>query len=197
MASAPIQPVESAPRIAALPMEAMRQQWLDILARIPGDGLKGKGFPRNVLGMIMHNPETFGPFLEYWVSSKSLMGLSVREQELVILRMASLFRSTYVWKHHVPVAKEFGCTDAEIEATRVGVYGSIASARERSLLELTDEMVERRTVGPQAWAENRPNLADRDVVDLVSLVSQYVFFALMNNTFQVQVEPALDDVISL
>jgi len=175
-------------------MESMRPEWLAILSRIPGDGLKGSGFPRNVLGTIMHNPETFGPFLEYWVSSKSLMSLTVREQELVILRMARLYGSNYVWKHHVPVAKEFGVHDGQIDAVRDGDYAIFESAKERALLTLTDEMMERRTITRSAWDEHRGALSDREVVDLVSLISQYVFFALMNNAIQVTVEEPLRDV---
>jgi hypothetical protein len=70
------------------------------LARIPGDGLKGEGFPRNVLGIIVHTSDTFGPFMNYWVACKLNMGLSVREQEVVILRMVVLSTNDYVWKHH-------------------------------------------------------------------------------------------------
>ncbi len=68
-------------------MEAMQADWLATLARIPGEGLKGKYAPVHVLGTLMHNPRTMGPFLDYWVTSKLEMAYSVREQELVILRM--------------------------------------------------------------------------------------------------------------
>jgi alkylhydroperoxidase family enzyme len=109
-------PNEPHARIAPIPSTEFHADWLATLARIPGDGLKGAGFPRNVLGTIAHDPETFGPFLEYWVSCKSRFSLTVREQELVILRMACLYGSNYVWKHHVPVAREFGISEAEIAA---------------------------------------------------------------------------------
>ena len=94
-------------------VDSMRPEWLEILQRIPGDGLKGKYAPRNVLGMLMYNPDTLGPFLDYWVTSKQKMGLTVREQELVILRMALHYDCNYVWKHHVPVALEFGINQTE------------------------------------------------------------------------------------
>ncbi len=51
------------------------------------------------------------PFLEYWVTSKSEMGFSVREQELIILRMGVLYQYDYVWMHHVPVDREFGVSE--------------------------------------------------------------------------------------
>mgnify|MGYP003343036014 FL=1 len=168
-----LQPTESTSRFEPRPVEAMRDEWLATLARIPGDGLKGAGAPRHVLGMLMHSPDTFGPFLEYWVTCKEKMALSVREQELVILRMGCLYRSNYVWKHHVPVGREFGVTDAELDAVRTGRYDSFPG-RERSLLAFTDELVEQRTIRAERWAADRGTLTEVDVVDLIGLVAQYV-----------------------
>lgn len=188
-----IHPTESESRITPRPTCEMREEWREILGRIPGDGLKGEGFPHNVLGVIMHNEDTFGPFMDYWVTCKLKMGLSVREQELVILRMGCLYRSNYVWKHHVPVGREFGVTDAELDALREANFDGFVS-REASLLALTDEIVDQRTIGAGAWADHKQNLSDRDLVDLVHLISQYVLFAVMNNAMQVQVEASLKDV---
>jgi alkylhydroperoxidase family enzyme len=163
---------------------------LGTLERIPGDGLKGAGFPRNVLGELLHSPELLAPFLEWWVSAKSAMALTVREQELVILRMGCLYASDYVWKHHVPVGREFGISDDELAAIRSGSFAGFGE-RERVLLELTEEMVNRRTVSAASWAQYGQRLPARDLVDLIALISQYVLFALANNVLQVQLEPAL------
>ena len=192
-----VNPTEPVARVAPISADEMRPDWLATLARIPGDGLKGAGFPRNVLGTVAHNPDTFGPFLEFWVTCKSKFALTVREQELVILRMAVLYRSNYVWKHHVPVGHEFGVNDAELDAIRDGDFARFSRPRERALLALTDELVEERTVRADAWAAHASALTRKDLVDLVSLVAQYVFFALMNNAFQVEVEAPLAEVRGL
>jgi alkylhydroperoxidase family enzyme len=189
----PLHPTEPASRFEPRPVETMRDDWLATLARIPGDGLKGAGFPRHVLGMLMHSPDTFGPFLEYWVTCKEKMALSVREQELVILRMGCLYRSNYVWKHHVPMGREFGVSEAELDAVRTGRYDGFPE-RERSILALTDELVEQRTIRAERWAADRGPLREVDVVDLIALVAQYVLFSLMNNALQVQIEASLGDV---
>lgn len=184
-------PDEAQCRIAPIATEDLQPEHLAILARIPGQGLKGDGFPRNVLGELMHNPETLGPFLDYWVSAKSRMGLTVREQELVILRMAVLYRSDYVWKHHVKVGREFGITDVELDALRLGRYGNIDAERDQALLRLTDAFVDQRSLPPELWEATREILAPRDYIDLIGLVSQYVLFALTNVCLQVQIEPAV------
>lgn len=183
-------PDEPQSRIAPLSTDDLRPEWVDILGRLPGKGLQGEGFPRNVLGVLMHNPETLGPFLDYWVTSKAKMGLAVRDQELVILRMAVLYRSEYVWKHHLKVGREFGIGDAELDAIRQGAYAAFAE-RERAFLELTDAFVNARCLPPELWERTRGVLAPRDFVDLISLVSQYVFFALANVCLQVPLEPGV------
>jgi 4-carboxymuconolactone decarboxylase len=182
-----VHPTEPTQRIASRPMSEMRQEWLQILDRIPGAGLKGDGFPSNALGVLMYNPDVFGPFLDYWVTCKLKMHISVREQELVILRMGCLFRSDYVFKHHAPLAREFGVSEAELQAVRDGRYDDFVR-REAAMLTLTDEFMDSRTLSAATWAKYSTTFSTTEVVDLIGLVSQYVLFALTNNVAQVQVE---------
>jgi alkylhydroperoxidase family enzyme len=187
-------PNESESRITPLSTDNLSPECVKILGRLPGKGLQGEGFPYNLLGILMHNQETLETFLDYWVTSKAKMGLSVREQELVILRMAVLYRSEYVWKHHVKVGREFGINETELEAVRHGSYAAFSSARERAFLQLTDTFINDRFLSPELWNRTRNVLNSQDCVDLISLVSQYVLFALTNVCLQVQVEPGVADL---
>jgi len=184
-------------RLIPLDAEKMPAACKEILKRIPGNTLKGKYAPLNVLGTLMYNPDTFEQFLDYWVTSKLKMGLSVREQELVILRMAVQYRCNYVWKHHVPVAVEFGVTQNELDAVRAFPLPASFSAREEALLVLTDHMVNEHDVSDEIYDKYHSNLKDSELVDLISLVSQYVLFTLMNNVLRVKVESALERVQGL
>ena len=185
-----VHPNESQPRLAALSTNDLNQDCCTILERIPGAGLKGAGYPENVLGQLMHSPDLLAPFLNWWVTSKSSMAFAERQQELVILRIGCLYASDYVWKHHVPVAKEFGVSDAEIEAVRLGQFDAF-SALEKALLTLTEAMVEERTVSAEIWAAYGSQLNPQQVIDLIGLVSQYVLFSLTNNVLQVPIEESL------
>jgi alkylhydroperoxidase family enzyme len=125
------------------------------------------------------------------------MGLTVREQELVILRMAVLYRSEYIWKHHVKLGYEFGVSDTELEAIRQGAYITFTFDRERALLELTDAFIDERYLSPTLWNSTKQILGSRDYVDLISLVSQYVLFGLTNVCLQVQVEDGVANMPGL
>lgn len=187
----------TAPKIAPLPMESMQAGWQATLDRIPGDGLKGRYAPRNVLGTLMHAPNTLGVFFEFWVTAKQRMTLSVREQELVILRMGVLYGSEYVWRHHVPVAREFGLTEAELEGVRTGNIAALPTAREQALVALTGELVEHRTLSDAAWSEHGESLPHDTLLELISLVAQYVLFALTNNVYRVALEEPMLEIPGL
>jgi len=181
----------SEPRITPQSMSELSAEARAILEEIPGSGLKGALFPTNVIGTLMHNADTFTPFIRYWVTSKLKMGLSVREQEIVILRMGMHYRSEYVWKHHVPVGREFGITEEELDAIRRPGLPIGFNHRETALVALTDEMVERRNVGQEAWELWSGAFQKREIIDLIALISQSVLFALTNNVMQVELEEPL------
>lgn len=174
--------------------ENMSPRSKEILLRIPGDALKGNYAPVNVLGTLMYNPGTLEQFLDYWVTSKSKMGLTVREQELVILRMAVHYRCNYVWKHHIPVAVEFGVTEDLLAGVKEFPLPSVFNAREEALLRLTDELVTERDIRDEVYENYHSQLRDSELVDLISLVSQYVFFSLLNNALRIQNEPAFEGI---
>jgi hypothetical protein len=51
-----------------------------------------------------------------------------------------------------------------------------------------------RSLPPELWNRTRGVLSSRDFVDLISLVSQYVLWALTNVCMQVQLEPGVADL---
>jgi len=184
-------------RILPLPVSEMQSSWVKTLERLPGAALKGLYAPVNVFGTLMHNPKVMGSFLEYWVTSKLEMGLTPREQELIILRMGFHYKCNYVWKHHLPVAKEYGVGEKEFQAVKSQHLPPLFSAREFALLMLTDEMVEHRTIREEAWSKWSGELKNSEMIDLVSIVSQYVFFSLLNNSLQIEVEAPLTEIPGL
>jgi len=185
------------PRVHPLPVSEMLPDWVKILERLPGNALKGKYSPVNVFGTLMQSPATMGSFLDFWVTSKLKMGLTGREQELVILRMGYLYQCDYVWKHHIPAAREYGASEQEISGLKTGQVPALFSGKEMALLMLTDEMVKHRTIREETWLKWHNDLTDSDLVELISLVSQYTFFSLLNNGLNVQVEEPLKDIPGL
>jgi alkylhydroperoxidase family enzyme len=107
--------------------------------------------------------------------------------------MAVLYASNYVWMHHIPVARELEITDDELQAVRTARYEGLSS-REQAVLALTDELVDARTIRREVWDTHRRHLRDVEIVDLVHLVAQYVFFTSINNAVQVAIDEGLTDI---
>jgi alkylhydroperoxidase family enzyme len=89
---------------------------------------------------------------------------------------------------------EFGVTQDELALVRKLTLPAGFNPREEALLILTDQMVNNRDVPDGIYENYAGNLKDSEVVDLISLVSQYVLFALMNNVIRVDVESSLDEI---
>lgn len=175
------------PRFEPHSMNDLSDHAKEILNAIPGSGLKGDGFPRGVLGQLLHSPELLDYFLAWWVACKSGFALSNREQELVILRMACLYDCNYVWQHHVRVGKEYGINEIELDAIQQRKYQCFI-AREKCFLELTDELITTKTL--RAILSTDP-ITPRELIDLIALISQYTLFCLTNNALQVPLEHEL------
>jgi alkylhydroperoxidase family enzyme len=62
---------------------------------------------------------------------------------------------------------------------------------------LTDELVIERDIKDEIFDKYRSQLKDAELVDLISLVSQYVLFSLVNNALRIQVEPYLEGITGL
>ncbi|KAL3771073.1 hypothetical protein ACHAWU_006450 [Discostella pseudostelligera] len=193
----------STPRINCLAMDALPDKVRASLDMLPADSFKNKYAPVNVIGTIAKSPEVAASFLDHWVSSKKLMSLTNREQELIILRMAVHYRSEYVWKHHVVIGSEFGITKSECETLQqiprstTTTTPDTFSGRENALIALTDDMVISRTISNSTWQRCSAFFEESELVDIILVISHYVFFSLVNNSLCVQVEPALNDVPSL
>lgn len=185
------------PRIAPVALTSLTEEQARILARIPGNGLKGEHAPVHVLGTLLHAPSTLTAFLDWWVAGKQKMRFSVREQELVILRMGVLYRSEYVWRHHVVVGREFGVDEQQLAAILSGQHERFPAPRDRALLELTDELVERRDISDASWTRWNGVLSEEEILELIALVSQYVLFALTNRVFRVALEDSMIPVPGL
>lgn len=182
------------PRITPLPQKEMRQDWLDILKKLPGNGLKGKHAPVNVLGTLMKHDELVGHYLDYWVTAKNVARLNARAQELIILRIAVHYNCDYVWGHHVPPALEAGLSREEIQKVPFDIVCEEWSDYDLALLTAADELVLNRCIPDNAWNNLTGHLSEYEQLDFIHVVTQYVFFSTINNTFQVALEKGIERI---
>jgi len=179
-------------------MDALPVDVRSSLEKLPADSFKNKYAPLNVIGTIAKS-EVAASFLDHWVSFKKLASLTNREQELIILRQAVHYRSNYVWKHHVIIGSEFEISGAEIEALQQIPFKSPESFSDRDtgLIVFTDDFTMKRTVSNETWQQYSSFFKEGEIIEIILVVSHYVFFFLTNNSLCVEIEPVLDDLPGL
>lgn len=175
-------------RFSGMSANELLSNCADAFSLLPGTALEGKNAPVNVFGQLMTSPDVSNLFIPYWAASKTALALSVREQELIILRSAFLFQCDYVWGHHVPVIKEAGATDEEITRVTQPIATAGWSEKEAALLMMTDQLFSHANITNELWDEIKRHYSDAQLVDIIMVCSQYLLFNSVNNVFGLQLE---------
>ena len=183
------------------PIEAsvLMKDYGHVFAQLPGDALKGANTPVNVFGMLLRSPKVAELFIPYWGKSKADLNLSIRQQELIILRTACYYSCDYVWGHHVPVAKEVGVSDEEIGWISNSAEEQGWSDAEQILLLVVDDVLSQANLSDERWLRLREHWSAEQVLDIITVISQYLLFNSVNNIFGLKLEndtmPRLHEVV--
>jgi 4-carboxymuconolactone decarboxylase len=142
-----------------------------------------------LLSTLVRHPKLTREYLKF--STYLLYGstLPPRVREQVILRVAHRRGCTYEWSHHVEMGKEVGLTDADIEAARTG---NADNDFDRALICAVDELDETTNLSDQTWAVLSGHLDERQRMDLIFTIGNYIALAMALNTFGVEVESGHD-----
>ena len=117
--------------------------------------------------------------------------LSVRDRELLILRIGWLCQAGYEWGQHVQIARQAGMSDEEIRSARTGPDTAGLSALDKLLLEATDELHADAFVSDTTWQGLQQHYNTQQLMDLVFTVGQYNLVCMALNSFGVQLDEGL------
>jgi alkylhydroperoxidase family enzyme len=135
------------------------------------------------LTMFAHHPALAKAFFSFnghilWDTT-----LTARQRQLLILRVATKRRSTYVWGEHVVVARDAGLSDEEISRVASGSEASLWEPLDGALLRAADELIDEGDVADDTWATLSSTLDARQLVDVVFTVGCYETTSLFFRTF--------------
>src|SRR5215831_10629351 len=112
---------------------------------------KPDGTQLHTVAVLAHQPALMGPFLG-WAAALSLQsGLPRRDHELLALRTARNFRSTFEWEEHTDYARQAGLSDAELSAVRADPDAGTWTGHERALLIAADELHDDHRISDGTW----------------------------------------------
>lgn len=140
----------------------------------------------NVLGVLAHHPALTKAFNTFNGHVQFATTLSVRQRELVILRVAALRDSEYEWAQHVVLGRDAGLTEDEMAA--IGDGTGEWSPLERALLQATDELIGTATITDATWAALAGELDTKQLMDFVFTVGSYETLAMLLGAFGTELD---------
>lgn len=151
-----------------------------------------RGRSWRVFEALSYGGRLMRPFLMLNVRLMPLGKLPRRDTELLILRTAWLCGSRYEYAQHAPFGRKCGLTEREFAATRQGPDTDGLAARDQALIAACDELVADHVISDTTWDKLRPELSDKQVIELCLLVGLYAGLAGTLNSTAVQLEPPME-----
>ena len=145
--------------------------------------------PLNILRMLSHAQGNFLPFLAFGTSILTEQALDGKLRELAILRVAHLTGANYEWTQHVPIAKQTGATDQQINAISTGPDAAEFNELEKKVLRFTDELTLNVRVSAPTFQALAAALPAQQLVELALAASFYGMAARIMEVFEVELEP--------
>lgn len=121
--------------------------------------------------------------------------LPLRDKEILILRIAWLCRAQYEWDHHVIGGRRAGLTDEEISRIREGPDVKRLAPFDEVLIQSVDELYRDATMSDSTWEALSERYKSYQLMDLVFIVSSYNLLAMFLNSFGIQTEDCVKDLI--
>jgi 4-carboxymuconolactone decarboxylase len=196
---------ESAPRVAPLLPPEWNDDILDALGAFPkslefvlsawnaGDhAVRGL----HALGTVAHHPPLAKAFMAFNAHVAGANTLSLRDRELVILRLSWLHNSEYELVQHLVIGRRAGITEAEFEQLERGPDASGWTEADATLLRAVDEIHDAAKVQAATWQRLQQRYSIQQILDFLFLVGCYGTLAVVFNSLQVQLEdgaPALSE----
>lgn len=135
--------------------------------------------------MMLRFPELYGRFGSFAGQVLNRGVLSVRDRELVCLRVGWLCQGAYEFGEHVPIAHAAGLSSDEVESVISGPSAAGWNECERALLTAVDELHESATISDATWASLAACYDERQLIELPFLVGAYHTVVFTQNALKV------------
>jgi 4-carboxymuconolactone decarboxylase len=179
-----------APRLALIDEAHMNDAQRALLEAIRS-GPRGKSItPRGPFAVWLHAPE-FGHLAQALGGHcRYRTALPLRLSEFAILCTARLWRASYEWSAHAPMAEKAGVSRKTIQDLRSGREPASAPKDERAIYAFIRELYKTNRVSERAYKRVHAFLGDAGTVELVGILGYYALISMTLNVFRMM--PAAD-----
>lgn len=148
------------------------------------DGKRGA----NVYKMLMHSPNVAPGFTAMADAVMWSPKWPATWRELAIVRVGHHYKAPYEIHHHERIGRLVGVTDAQLSACPIGSDQSELSEDERTVLRLTDALVENHRLTPAETSDALKLFDSNGFTDFVLTVGFYQAVSNFLNVFDVGIE---------
>jgi alkylhydroperoxidase family enzyme len=142
----------------------------------------------HAIGIMLHNPELY---LLHTGVGLHLLGqgtLSARDRELAVLRVAWLCQAPYAWGEHVNIARTVGLSAEDVERITIGASAPGWAEEDRAILSAVEELLTGAMISDATWASLSARLDSAQLVELPTLVGQYLGVMFCQNSLRVPLQ---------
>ena len=152
---------------------------------------KMDGRSLNIFKTLANHP---GLAKRWMVFANHILGkssISLRDREIVILRIGWLCKSGYEWGQHVVIGKECGMSDEEMEFIKQGAEAVHWQENEALLIKATDELHGDAFISNETWQGLCKYYNTQQIMDIVFTAGQYNLVSMALNTLGVQLDEGM------
>lgn len=152
---------------------------------------EGRSKALNTLGTMAHHPELAHAFFTF--NGHILRGttLTLRQREMIVLRVATLRKVGYEWAQHVIMGRDVGLTDAEIARVAWGPDAPFWDPVDAALVRAVDELIGDGGISKPTWDLLASKLDVQQLLDIIFTVGAYEAISMMMRSFELPLDDDL------
>lgn len=174
----------TAPRFSRLSPEQLTEGQKPVVARLAKSVRNGLGGPFDIM---LRSPDMAHGMVELFEYYRFRSKLPLRLKEFAILILAREWTAQFEWFAHQPAARNAGLADAVIEDLRLGKRPVALQVDETVTYDFAIALIRDHEVSDPVFARARDLLGDEQLVDLITLIGEYMKVALILNVGRVGV----------
>jgi alkylhydroperoxidase family enzyme len=185
-------------RVEPLPIKQWPPEMRDAFAamlppepRHPAPVQKDRPKGMNVLGTFAHHPALARAFWTFTGHILMATTLTLRQRELLILRVASRRKAGYEWAQHVIVGRDVGLDDEEIGRVAWGPDAPYWSTSDAALIRAVDELIDDGVISDETWGVLSGELGADQLLDVIFTVGCYETLAWMMSSLELDLDDDL------
>lgn len=157
----------------------------------PPGGRPDRPKASGTMGTFAHHPDLAQAWLSF--NGHILYGttLSLRQREILVLRVAAVRQSGYEWVQHLVHQDEAELTDDDIARIAFGPEAPFLDPLEQALLRAVDELIADGAISASTWSVLAEKLDSRQLLDVIFTVGCYDTLAWLYGSVELELEADL------